>query len=91
VQVGPERAVARRRKVGDNSRSSSYPIAALVNSRVRRSWTRRRLPQLHLREVWPRRHRAARRTGVYQVFRQEGLHNLREEYGIREVTKAEET
>ena len=77
------------RKVGDNFQKHSYPVGIIVNIHGRRfvdegADFRNYTYVKYGREVLQQPRRAA-----FQIFDQKVVHLLREEYRIREVTKAE--
>jgi tricarballylate dehydrogenase len=77
------------RKVGDNFQKHSYPLGLIVNVRGQRfvdegADFRNYTYVKYGREIIQQPRRAA-----FQIFDQKVLHLLREEYRIREVTKAE--
>lgn len=77
------------RKVGDNFQKHSYPVGIIVNAHGRRfvdegADFRNYTYVKYGKEVIQQPRRAA-----FQIFDQKVVHLLREEYRIREVTKAE--
>src|SRR5262245_49426931 len=78
------------RKVGDNFQKHSYPLGIMVNLKGER-FVDEGLDVRHYTYVRFGREviRQPRRT-AFQIFDQKVLHLLREEYRIREVTKAED-
>jgi len=78
------------RKVGDNFQKHSYPVGIIVNARGERVVDEGADFRNYTYVKYGRMPLAQPRRAAFQIFDQKVLHLLREEYRIREVTKAED-
>jgi tricarballylate dehydrogenase len=78
------------RKVGDNFQKHSYPVGIMVNLRGERFVDEGADFRNYTYVKYGRAVIGQPRRTAFQVFDQKVLHLLREEYRIREVTKAED-
>ncbi|OLC17960.1 MAG: tricarballylate dehydrogenase [Candidatus Rokubacteria bacterium 13_1_40CM_69_27] len=78
------------RKVGDNFQKHSYPLGIIVNLRGERFVDEGADFRNYTYVKYGRAVIEQPRRAAFQVFDQKVLHLLREEYRIREVTKAED-
>jgi tricarballylate dehydrogenase len=78
------------RKVGDNFQKHSYPVGLMVNLRGERFVDEGADFRNYTYVKYGRAVIGQPRRTAFQVFDQKVLHLLREEYRIREVTKAED-
>jgi tricarballylate dehydrogenase len=79
------------RKVGDNFQKHSYPLGLIVNIKGERFVDEGADFRNYTYVKYGRAVIGQPRRTAFQIFDQKVLHNLREEYRIREVTKAEDT
>src|SRR5215468_10833225 len=77
------------RKVGDNFQKHSYPLGLIVNLKGERFVDEGADMRNYTYVKFGREVIKQPRRTAFQIFDQKVLHNLREEYRIREVTKAE--
>ncbi len=78
------------RKVGDNFQKHSYPVGIIVNLRGERFVDEGADFRNYTYVKYGRAIIEQPRRAAFQIFDQKVLHLLREEYRIREVTKAED-
>src|SRR5438105_3011998 len=78
------------RKVGDNFQKYSYPLGLIVNLKGERFVDEGADFRNYTYVKYGRAVIGQPRRTAFQIFDQKVLHNLREEYRIREVTKAED-
>lgn len=78
------------RKVGDNFQKHSYPLGIIVNARGERVVDEGADFRNYTYVKYGRMPIAQPRRAAFQIFDQKVVHLLREEYRIREVTKAED-
>src|SRR5213078_3240308 len=78
------------RKVGDNFQKHSYPLGIIVNLRGERFVDEGADFRNYTYVKYGRAVIGQPRRTAFQIFDQKVLHLLREEYRIREVTKAED-
>lgn len=78
------------RKVGDNFQKHSYPVGIIVNLRGERFVDEGADFRNYTYVKYGRAVIEQPRRAAFQIFDQKVLHLLREEYRIREVTKAED-
>src|SRR5678815_1642264 len=78
------------RKVGDNFQKHSYPLGLIVNLKGERFVDEGADFRNYTYVKYGRAVIGQPRRTAFQIFDQKVLHNLREEYRIREVTKAED-
>src|SRR4029450_9870605 len=77
-------------KVGDNFQKHSYPLGLIVNLKGQRFVDEGADFRNYTYVKYGRAVIGQPRRTAFQIFDQKVLHNLREEYRIREVTKAED-
>lgn len=77
------------RRVGDNFQKHSYPVGIIVNKRGERFLDEGADFRNYTYAEYGRRLLTQPRRAAFQIFDAKVLHLLREEYRIREVTKAE--
>jgi len=78
------------RKVGDNFQKHSYPLGIIVNARGERFVDEGADFRNYTYVKYGRTIIEQPRRAAFQIFDQKVIHLLREEYRIREVTKAED-